>query len=187
MFKFIERRIDKIVEQEVQKRKSHIEELIQAKLNEFTALNKRLNWQIKELERTREFTEAEQKRLWERLNILRDNLNTEDVWVKLWECAYSKATDKVWEIMKKETIHLVEIAKEDGYNKAKAELEERYNQKINSAIDTNREKVNVPLLVKKKDEANQLYLTYQRVHDKDKESYYKGQIDLIREIYNENV
>lgn len=92
---------------------------------------------------------------------------------------------KVWDIQKEETLLLVKIAKEEGVNKGIEDTKKIYEQKIAEMIKNSADKVNLPLLLKRKDEAENLYLRHQRTKDKEKENYYKGQVDLIKEILNE--
>lgn len=107
------------------------------KLKDLDILKSRVEIELKELERIRIKSETEQKRLWERLDILRDNLNTEDVWIKLWEMAYSKAIDAVWIIQQKEALHLVELAEQRAYLKSKQEFEEDLNRRMDYFIQMN--------------------------------------------------
>src|SRR3990167_6635729 len=53
-----------------------------------------------------------------------------DLWIKLWECAYSKAVDSVWIILQKEMAHMVSLAEERSYVRAKAEFDDDLNKRI---------------------------------------------------------
>jgi len=198
MFWFIRKRVDKLVQDEFERRKKDLELQVkseenrlklesQKNSNDLKVLVASMNTQIDETRRVREKAEEEQKRLWERLDILRDNLNTEDVWVKLWECAYSKATDKVWEIMKKETLHLVELSKDESYVKARNEFNEKLENRINELISKNSDLVNIPLMLKIRNESQNQYLLAEKTGDRERLNYNKGKVDLIAEIYNEKV
>jgi len=198
MFWFIRKRVDKLVQDEFERRKKDLELQVkseenrlklesQKNSNDLKVLVASMNTQIDETRRVREKAEEEQKRLWERLDILRDNLNTEDVWVKLWECAYSKATDKVWEIMKKETLHLVELSKDESYVKARNEFNEKLENRINELISKNSDLVNIPLMLKIRSESQNQYLLAEKTGDRERFNYNKGKVDLIAEIYNEKV
>ena len=193
MFKRI---VDKIIDNEVAKRKLEIEERLRIeenklkisyaeKLAELNALNDKLNNQIKEVERTRQNAEAEQKRLWERLDILRDNLNTEQVWMKLWESAFSKAVDVIWGIFKKETLHLIDLAKIDTYAEVEKKLSTQFDKKLGDIIAKSIDIVNVPLLLKLKEEAHKQYLIFEKVKDATQMQFYLGQLKLIEEVLNE--
>ena len=199
MMKFIRKKVNEIVDAKVQeelknkrewieelhaKEEAILKELHITKLASLNELIMQLNIQIEETKRVRIKSEEEQKLLWERLDILRDNLNSEQVWLKIWEMAYSKATDKVWEIMKSETTHLIELAKKNTYNQAVENLSKIYEQKIADILKNSTEKVNVALLLDKKEEFTRNYLTCQRGKDKERENYFQGKIDLIEELLN---
>lgn len=190
MFKRI---VDRIIDNEVSKRRIEVEQRLRAeegelrisyqqKLSELNSLNDKLNRQIQEVERVRLNAETEQKRLWERLDILKDNLNTEDVWLKLWECAYSKAVDVVWEIFKKETLRLIELAKENNQEEIEKKFQEQYEAKLQSLIKESSDIINVPLFLLKKEEANKGYLEANKRKDGAKEQFFLGQLKLIEEI-----
>jgi len=193
---FFRKIVDKIIDFEVERRKKEVEQRLEiekdklwmelaTKRQEVYVLTTELETQIKGIEKTRQKAEEEQKGLWERLDILKDNLNANGVMNRLWECAYSKAIDAVWSILKKETIHLTELANEDGQNKAKEEANKQYEKKLDDIIKKDMSLINIPLLYKLKEESRQQYLIFQRSKDNEKVQYFKGQIDLIAEILNE--
>jgi hypothetical protein len=164
MIKFLEKKIQVYIEKEIIKRKEEItlkfniaigdlekslnysKSEYEKKEREFLVLKENTELKIKELERVRNAAEEEQKRLWERLDILRDNLNTEDVWIKLWECAYSKAVDAVWPILQKELLHMVELAEQRVYLKAKDEFDIDLKRRIDNLISTANMKEAVPFV-----------------------------------------
>jgi hypothetical protein len=200
MLKFIKRKVDDIIVLEVEKRRNEIEKRILAeevklneeyhkKISELRFANERAELEISELKKVREKAQTEQKQLWEKLDILRDNLNSEKVWLNLWECAVVKVTDMVWDIQKKETLKLLDIVRQEGFDKGIEANKKIYESKVDALIKASVGEVNIPLLMKRKEEAYSLYLTYQRKQAKDKEvgkeNYYKGQVDLIGEILNE--
>ena len=195
MFAFIDRKVNAIVAKEVERRKKETQDLIleeekllrqqyNLKVKELDTLKTEVENQVSELKRLRENAITEQKRLWERLDILRDNLNNEQVWIKLWECAFSKAADVTWDIYKKETLHFIEIAKKESFEQGKIEIQKIYENRISDMVKESKDVVNIPLLLKRKDESMSLFLQHQRIKDTDKESYYKGQVDLIGEVLN---
>ena len=173
------------LEKELAEKQANIIKLANEKLDEVNQLRLKLDNETKEISRLRINAEVEQKRLWERLDILKDNLNTEQLWNKLWECAFSKSFDVTWELMKKEVTHIAEVSKQEGIELAKKQAEKEYQVKIDKYINSCMEKVNIPLIFKRKEEAYKNFLNYQRVKDEGRENYYKGQLDLIAEIYNE--
>ena len=188
---FIKKIIDARIEKEYLSRKHEVEERLrleesrlwsayQNKINELNVLNSNLQMKIEEVKRTRENAEVEQKKLWERLDILRDNLNSEQVWMKVWECAFSKATDVVWGIMKAETVKLVTMAKEDGRSEVEIKLKETFQarlKEIEIGVGFNK-----PLLVERYEKCHNLFLIAERSKDELKKQYYKAQMELIDEI-----
>ncbi len=197
------RAADKIIQKQVDKRKSEIEqrikeeeskiliahkENIKEEENKLLAIYKsrtqQLETLIKDVERVKFRAEDEQKRLWERLDILRDSLNADQIFSKLWGMAYSKAVDVVWDLFKEETKHLVTLSKQDGYNQGELSSKTSYDRKLNELIKSSTDGVNIPLLFKRRDEANEKYLVSQKSKDIPRESFYKGQIELIEEITN---
>ena len=152
--------VDKIIVNELQTRRQELD-LSVAKLNSeydfykksyedklsgLGSLKLKVESELLELERVRNKAEEEQKRLWDRLDILRDNLNTEDVWIKLWECAYSKAVDSVWIILQKEMAHMVSLAEERSYVRAKAEFDDDLNKRIEGLKSLANTKIDIPAL-----------------------------------------
>lgn len=167
-----------VLNSEYNKRKSVYSSQI-AELNELTDQVKR---KISELSEIRCNAELTQKQLWERLDILRDGLQTEQIWMKLWECAYSKAVDTVWSVLKKETIRLIELAKEDGYKEAEERLAKQYENKLNDIISKCENDINIPLIFKRKEKVTLDYLHAQKCKDSRMENYYLGQKEFIEEI-----
>ncbi len=121
---------------------SSLDNLIVKVANEIEKSSK----ETEELKKVRAKAEEEQKRLWERLDILRDNLNTEDVWIKLWESAYSKAVDSVWLILQKEMLHMVGLSEEKAYLKAKEEFDADLNKRMDYLINMGNDKDSIPFV-----------------------------------------
>ena len=158
--KIFKKTINKIITKEVDARRAEIQIGIskldsiyeerkkeyEVKIADIDALKFKVETQVDELERIRVNAEIEQKELWKRLDILRDNLNTEDVWMKLWEMAYSKATDAVWIILQKEMLHLVELAENRAYIKAKAEFDADLKTRIDYLIKISNDKEAIPIV-----------------------------------------
>lgn len=148
-------------------------------------LEKSAENQIVKLEETRQKCEVSQKELWDKLDILKDNLNTEQIWMKLWECAFSKAVDVVWSILKNEAVVLSGYAKTDGYKEAEDRLSKLYENKLNDVIEKSNKDINVALILKRKEEADSKYLHFNKCKDSRMESYYLGQKELIEEVFND--
>jgi len=108
-------------------------------------------------------------------------------WADIWESAYLKAVDLAWDVQKKQTLHLIEIAKEESFNEGKNKSDEQYELKLLDLINKNSDVINIPLMMKKKEEAKDFYLRYERIKDHEKAQYYKGQIELINEVSNGKV
>ena len=186
--------VDKIIAREVEKRRNEIQIGIseldviyterkkeyEVKIADIDVLKSKVETELKELERIRIKAEEEQKRLWERLDILRDNLNTEDVWIKLWEMAYSKATDAVWVILQKEMLHLVELAEQRAYLKAKQEFDIDLNQRMDYLMKSGEGK-EVPLVkilaLKKDIEDKKLYA--EKVKNSALSDRYVAQLEIL--------
>lgn len=190
--------VDRIIEQEVNKRRSeiiariHDEEVIlrkeyEIKLAEFSELNKKLESEIEEVKKARIKAEEEQKRLWERLDILKDNLNTEDVWVKLWECAFSKAIDFIWPVLQKETQHLVELVEKQAYIKAESEFKNEVETRMANLIKMANDKEGIPFLkiiaIKKKIE--EIKLNAERVKNMALTEKCFAELELLSNIMGE--
>lgn len=180
--------VDRIIEREVSKRREEIQTEI-AKLDfsykehilSYNTLKTKVENETKELERVRVKAEEEQKRLWERLDILRDNLNTEDVWIKLWESAYSKAVDAVWPILQKEMLHMVELAEQRAYLKAKTEFDEDLSRRMEHLIKLGNEKEAVPfvkILAIKKDITDKK-LVAERIKNEAQIEKYAAQLEVL--------
>jgi hypothetical protein len=155
--KFFKNKIQEKIDREVKLRKSEIEIAAQKevetslgqyqlKVLELDNFKQKAENELSDLKSIRERANQEQKEIWEKLNILRDNLNTQDVWVKLWECAYSKAVDAVWSILQRETLHLVDLAEQRAYIKAKEEFDADLKQRIDNLINTSNEKDAIPFV-----------------------------------------
>lgn len=106
---------------------------------------------------------------------------------KLREVSLTSAINIVWDIMKEETKHLIELEKNDAYDKAEKEAIAIYENKLNEIINKNISSINLPLLIKSRDYAKSQYLSAQKVGEPNKTNYFKGQLDLIAEIYNEKI
>ena len=100
--------------------------------------------------------------------------------MKVWECAFSKATDVVWGIMKGETIKLVGMAKEEGKMETETRLRDVLQTRIKE-IETG-EGFNKPLLEEKYKKCHDMFLIAERSKDEPKKQYYKAQMELIDEI-----
>lgn len=194
---YINKKVDNLIGEELLRRKYKVEleikeqeqvlrDALKLKTNELIELNKKLDIEISEAKRLREKSGEEQKLLWQKLDILRDNLNTEQVWTKLWECAFSKSVDVVWGIMKNETVSLVNKAREEEYERAEKHLKEIYENRYKDFISNCSKDINIPLLLKRGEEAKEEFLKYGRLKDEIRENYYKSRIDLIGEVGNGN-
>ncbi len=164
--------------EELEQVRSNIEQEHRDKIN---TLTKGMELQISELERVRNKAESEEKRLWERLDILRDNLNTEEVWLKLWEMAYSKAVDAVWAINQKETLHLIELARQESYLKSKAEFDEDLRLRMDNLIQMSNSGENIPavkILALKKD-IEEKKLQAERIKNESLVNKYSAQLEII--------
>ena len=187
--------VDKIIANELQTRRQELD-LSVAKLNSeydfykksyedklsgLGSLKLKVESELLELERVRNKAEEEQKRLWDRLDILRDNLNTEDVWIKLWECAYSKAVDSVWIILQKEMAHMVSLAEERSYVRAKAEFDDDLNKRIEGLKSLANTQTDIPvlkILALKKDIEDKMLIA-ERVKNVAQVSKYMAQLEIL--------
>ena len=180
--------VDRIVEKEVKKRRFEMELMIKQEENQLIERHKikvgELDGLIKDVARVRIKAEEEQKNLWKKLDILRDNLNAEKIFTKLWEMAYSKAVDAVWAIFKKETLHLAENAKIDGEIEGERKAKAKYDNMLDSAIYRFQGTVNAPLLFKRKQEIEAKFLIAQRNRDRDTTLKTEAQLELIKEVSN---
>ena len=188
--------VDKIIVNELQTRRQELD-LSVAKLNSeydfykksyedklsgLGSLKLKVESELLELERVRNKAEEEQKRLWDRLDILRDNLNTEDVWIKLWECAYSKAVDSVWIILQKEMARMVSLAEERSYVRAKAEFDDDLNKRIEGLKSLANTKIDIPalkVLALKKDIEEKMLIA-ERVKNIAQVEKYMAQLEILR-------
>ena len=187
--------VDKIIVNELQTRRQELD-LSVAKLNSeydfykksyedklsgLGSLKLKVESELLKLERVRNKAEEEQKRLWDRLDILRDNLNTEDVWIKLWECAYSKAVDSVWIILQKEMAHMVSLAEERSYVRAKAEFDDDLNKRVEGLKSLANTKTDIPvlkILALKKDIEDKMLIA-ERVKNVAQVSKYMAQLEIL--------
>ena len=187
--------VDKIIANELQTRRQELD-LSVAKLNSeydfykksyedklsgLGSLKLKVESELLKLERVRNKAEEEQKRLWDRLDILRDNLNTEDVWIKLWECAYSKAVDSVWIILQKEMAHMVSLAEERSYVRAKAEFDDDLNKRVEGLKSLANTKTDIPvlkILALKKDIEDKMLIA-ERVKNVAQVSKYMAQLEIL--------
>ena len=188
--------VDKIIANELQTRRQELD-LSVAKLNSeydfykksyedklsgLGSLKLKVESELLELERVRNKAEEEQKRLWDRLDILRDNLNTEDVWIKLWECAYSKAVDSVWIILQKEMAHMVSLAEERSYVRAKAEFDDDLNKRIEGLKSLANTQTDIPVLrvLALKKDIEEKMLIAERVKNIAQVEKYMAQLEILR-------
>ncbi len=190
--------VDKIIAKEVNVRRAEIQVGIssldsiyekrkkeyEVKIADIDSLKVRAETQISELERIRVKAEEEQKLLWERLDILRDNLNTEDVWMKLWEMAYSKATDAVWLVLQKEMLHLADLAENRAYLKAKSEFDMNLSRLMEHLTKMSNDREAIPfikVLALKKDIEDKKLIAERNNNDAQKEQIIKftAQLELI--------
>lgn len=190
--------VDKIIAKEVNVRRAEIQVGIssldsiyekrkkeyEVKIADIDSLKIRTETQISELERIRVKAEEEQKLLWERLDILRDNLNTEDVWMKLWEMAYSKATDAVWLVLQKEMLHLADLAENRAYLKAKSEFDMNLSRLMEHLTKMSNDREAIPfikVLALKKDIEDKKLIAERNNNDAQKEQIIKftAQLELI--------
>ena len=180
--------VDKIVEREVNKRRFDTELRIKKEethlLEEHKLKVEKLDAVTKEVTRVRIKAEQEQENLWKKLDILRDNLNAEQIFSKLWEMAYSKAVDAVWAIFKKETLHLAENARIDGLYEGEKKAKEGYDKQLNSAIVTFQGAINAPLLFKRRQEIEEQFLVAQRSKDRETVLVTEAQLNLLKEVTN---
>ncbi len=195
---FIKKIIDARIEKEYLARKFEIEERLrqeesrlrqeesrvwlayQSKIDELNKLNTILHTKICEVKQSYEKAEEEQKRLWERLDILRDNLNSEQVWMKVWECAFSKAVTVVWGIMKDKTVELIDLAVKEKEEETKDKLTKLFHVEL----DVIREggQINKPLLLIRREELHKAFLAAERSKDQGKMTCYKAQMEIVDEI-----
>lgn len=185
--KFVDARIEK----EFSRRKEELERMLREeesslrfihskKIEELNTLNSELSQKIQEVKKVRETAENEQKRLWERLDILRDNLNSEQVWMRLWESAFSKAVDVVWGLMKENTEKLIILAKEEKEKEVSEKLTSKFKQDVERIFKS--DKLNKELLSKKYDDLYEKFLEAERTKQKDKAMNYKAQMEILNEI-----
>ena len=196
--KIFRKAVNQIIAKEVDKRRGEIQcgivELdsiyngrkkeYEVKIADIDVLKAKVEAELKELECIRIKSEEEQKRLWERLDILRDNLNTEDVWIKLWEMAYSKAVDAVWPILQKEMLHMVELAEQRAYIKSKEEFEIDLGQRMEHLMKLGNEKEMIPfvkVLALKKDIEDKK-LVAERVKNIAQIERYVAQLEILEAL-----
>jgi hypothetical protein len=196
--RIFKKKVDGIIAKEVDARRAEIQVGISAldsiyevrkkeyevKIADIDVLKSKVETELKELERIRIKSEDEQKLLWERLDILRDNLNTEDVWMKLWEMAYSKATDAVWLVLQKEMLHLADLAENRAYLKAKAEFDSNLSGFMEHLTKMSNDKEAIPfikVLTLKKDIEDKKLVAERINNDAQKEQIIKltAQLELI--------
>ena len=153
---------------------------VKALVEKVNIQSRELNLQIQETQRIRNNAEEEQKKLWERLDILRDSFTADQIWSRLWECAYSKAIDAVWPILEKEIPHLIELAENRAYLKAKQEVDNEYKIQLEGLIKIagGQEVPKLKILALKK-EIHEKMLYANRVKNTDLESRYSAQLELI--------
>ena len=156
------------------------------RLDRLADVNEKLDRELEAANRMRERAAEEQKRLWERLDILRDNLNSEQVWMKVWEAAFSKAFDMVWSIHKNQTIQLMDKVREEAVEEAKKQIIDQYDLKYKYMVEQNPAIFNMDLILGKREKANSDYLTVSRMkNDPSREVYLKGRVEVLDEVINE--
>ena len=152
------------------------------KSKEFNTSQEELKLKINEIKQLRDEAQLEEKRLWDKLEILKDNLNSEQTWNKLWEAAFSKAIDIVWSIFKKETIHLAKLSFDDGYVKAEEILKIKFDNQIKEIEKNIQGGLNIVKIMSQYKEAKDNFLSAGRNRDANKQKFYEGQISLIEEV-----
>ncbi len=153
---------------------------LKVKLAEVNLLADTYNLQIDALKKLRDKAEEEQKRLWDRLDILRDSLSADQVWSKLWALAYSKAVDVTWPILEKEIPHLVELAEQRAYLKARQEADDEYKLRLESLIKVaGNENVSKLKILALKQEIHEKMLIANRAKSVDNENKCLGKLELI--------
>src|SRR3990167_7987446 len=103
-----------------------------------------------------------------------------DLWIKLWECAYSKAVDSVWIILQKEMAHMVSLAEERSYVRAKAEFDDDLNKRIEGLKSLANTKTDIPalrVLALKKDIEEKMLIA-ERVKNVAQVSKYMAQLEI---------
>ena len=165
-------------------KKTHYDNL----LVDLENLTQKVNVQLEELKRIRDNADIEQKRLWERLDILRDSFTADQIWSKLWECAYSKAIDAVWPILEKEMPHLIELAENKAYLKAKTEIEEDYKLRIEGLVkEAKGEDISRVKILVLRSEIHEKMLLANRNKSTDLENRYNAQLEFIKSIIGDDL
>src|SRR3990167_4291943 len=101
-------------------------------------------------------------------------------YIKLWECAYSKAVDSVWIILQKEMAHMVSLAEERSYVRAKAEFDDDLNKRIEGLKSLANTKIDIPalkVLALKKDIEEKMLIA-ERVKNVAQVSKYMAQLEI---------
>ena len=104
-----------------------------------------------------------------------------DLWIKLWECAYSKAVDSVWIILQKEMAHMVSLAEERSYVRAKAEFDDDLNKRIEGLKSLANTQTDIPvlkILALKKDIEDKMLIA-ERVKNVAQVSKYMAQLEIL--------
>ena len=104
-----------------------------------------------------------------------------DLWIKLWECAYSKAVDSVWIILQKEMAHMVSLAEERSYVRAKAEFDDDLNKRIEGLKSLANTKTDIPalrVLALKKDIEEKMLIA-ERVKNVAQVIKYMAQLEIL--------
>ena len=102
-------------------------------------------------------------------------------YIKLWECAYSKAVDSVWIILQKEMAHMVSLAEERSYVRAKAEFDDDLNKRIEGLKSLANTKIDIPalkVLALKKDIEEKMLIA-ERVKNVAQVSKYMAQLEIL--------
>jgi len=102
-------------------------------------------------------------------------------YIKLWECAYSKAVDSVWIILQKEMAHMVSLAEERSYVRAKAEFDDDLNKRIEGLKSLANTQTDIPvlkILALKKDIEDKMLIA-ERVKNVAQVSKYMAQLEIL--------
>jgi hypothetical protein len=189
-----EKQIDKIVNSIIEKRKIEITLAIDKELDDFKARQKEIfeakKKEIKDIvletDGIKEKVLIERNKVSQTLDILRQNLTAEEIWLKLWSVAFDKAMDICWDLTKDKTKEIMALVEDKAYTKSKQEMQEIINKRDAEVEEKLKSlDINKQAILNAKEEANKFYLIYDRNKDQMKKQYYKGQVDLIGRFLNE--
>ena len=91
----------------------------------------------------------------------------------------------VWDVMKEKVKDLVELSRKDAYDEAEKNLALISEKRIQDIISKSEKDINIPLLFKKKEIANEEFLKADRTGNAKDKSFYEGQLSLLKEVINE--